>query len=73
MLVFSDNVFALKNYALTLKKPMIHGGTSDNERLDFLSHFQHDSNMNCLFISKVGDNSIDLPDGNASHNVPSTA
>jgi len=64
VLVFSDNVFALRTYALTLKKPFIYGGTSDNERLDFLSHFQHDPSMNCLFISKVGDNSIDLPDVN---------
>jgi hypothetical protein len=38
--------------------------TTDSERLEFLHHFQHDPNVNCLFISKVGDNSIDLPDVN---------
>ena len=64
VLVFSDNVFALRYYATTLGKPLIYGATSDAERLEFLHHFQHDSNVNCLFISKVGDNSIDLPDVN---------
>ena len=64
VLVFSDNVFALKTYALALNKPYIYGGTTDQERIQFLHHFQHDSRMNCLFISKVGDTSIDLPDVN---------
>jgi DNA excision repair protein ERCC-3 len=64
VLVFSDNVFALEKYALTLKQPMIHGGTPDSERLKCLYNFQHNPNVNCLFISKVGDNSIDLPDVN---------
>jgi superfamily II DNA or RNA helicase len=53
VLVFSDNVFALKEYALALGKPFIYGGTSDAERIDFLHHFQHDPKINTLFISKV--------------------
>lgn len=64
VLVFSDNVFALRYYAQTLGKRLIYGATSDHERLEFLHHFQHDPNINTLFISKVGDNSIDLPDVN---------
>jgi DNA excision repair protein ERCC-3 len=32
--------------------------------LDFLKHIQTDDNLNTLFISKVGDTSIDLPDVN---------
>ena len=64
VLVFSDNVFALRYYATTLNKPLIYGATSDHERLEFLHHFQHDPAVNTLFISKVGDNSIDLPDVN---------
>jgi len=64
VLVFSDNVFALKYYARALNKPMIYGSTSDAERLQFLQLFQHDPRMNTLFISKVGDTSIDLPDVN---------
>jgi len=64
VLVFSDNVFALRYYAHALGKPLIYGATSDHERLEFLHHFQHDPKINTLFISKVGDNSIDLPDVN---------
>jgi DNA excision repair protein ERCC-3 len=64
VLVFSDNVFAIKKYALALGKPFIFGGTSDWERIQCLHNFQHDPNTNCLFISKIGDNSIDLPDVN---------
>jgi DNA excision repair protein ERCC-3 len=64
ILVFSDNIFALKTYALALGKPFIYADTSTHERLQFLSHFQSDAKINTLFISKVGDNSIDLPDVN---------
>ena len=42
VLVFSDNVFALKPYALALNKPYIYGGTTDQERIQFLHHFQTD-------------------------------
>eukprot|EP00455_Lapot_gusevi_P049944 TRINITY_DN7171_c0_g1_i10.p1 TRINITY_DN7171_c0_g1~~TRINITY_DN7171_c0_g1_i10.p1 ORF type:complete len:245 (-),score=69.11 TRINITY_DN7171_c0_g1_i10:35-769(-) len=47
-----------------MNKPYICGTTGDAERLHWLDLFKRDSNVNCLFISKVGDNSIDLPDVN---------
>jgi len=64
VLVFSDCAFALAKYARTLQKPFIYGKTSDAERAEMLHRFQTDPNLNCLFISKIGDNSIDLPDVN---------
>jgi DNA excision repair protein ERCC-3 len=64
ILVFSDIIFALERYAKDLKKPYLHGSTSERERLDLLAHLQVDDNFNTLFISKVGDTSIDLPDVN---------
>lgn len=36
IIVFSDNVFALKHYALAMNKPYIYGPTSQNERLQIL-------------------------------------
>jgi DNA excision repair protein ERCC-3 len=45
VLVFSDNVFALRTYALALKKPMIYGATPEDERRQCLHHFQTDSRM----------------------------
>lgn len=62
IIVFSDNVFALKAYALKLKKPFIYGPTSQVERMRVLQQFQANSNINTIFLSKVGDTSIDLPE-----------
>ncbi|KAF6757202.1 P-loop containing nucleoside triphosphate hydrolase protein [Ephemerocybe angulata] len=62
VIVFSDNVFALEAYAKHLGKPYIHGGTGQVERMRILSHFQHSPLVNTIFLSKVGDTSIDLPE-----------
>ncbi|KAI9144560.1 P-loop containing nucleoside triphosphate hydrolase protein [Paraphysoderma sedebokerense] len=62
IIVFSDNVYALKAYALKLKKPFIYGATSHAERTAILSQFQHNPLINTIFLSKVGDTSIDLPE-----------
>lgn len=78
IIVFSDNVFALeacvdqplmsfltnssKAYAKRLGKLYIHGGTGQVERMRILSWFQHSPQVNTIFLSKVGDTSIDLPE-----------
>ncbi|KXJ10571.1 TFIIH basal transcription factor complex helicase XPB subunit [Exaiptasia diaphana] len=64
VIVFSDNVFALRNYAVKLNKPFIYGPTSQGERINILQNFQHNPLVNTIFISKVGDNSFDLPEAN---------
>lgn len=51
-----------KAYAQYLRKPFIHGATGQVERMRILSHFQHSPNVNTIFLSKVGDTSIDLPE-----------
>ncbi|KAI9788663.1 MAG: transcription factor TFIIH complex ERCC-3 subunit [Piccolia ochrophora] len=62
VIVFSDNVYALEKYALALKKAYIHGGTPQAERLRILENFQHNEQVNTIFLSKVGDTSLDLPE-----------
>ncbi|KAF8909404.1 DNA helicase [Gymnopilus junonius] len=62
IIVFSDNVFALEAYAKRLGKLFIHGGVGQVERMLILSKFQHDPRVNTIFLSKVGDTSIDLPE-----------
>ncbi|CAG8576083.1 11702_t:CDS:10, partial [Diversispora eburnea] len=62
VIVFSDNVFALEKYAKKLKVPFIHGKTKPPERVFILQKFQHDPKVNTIFLSKVGDTSIDLPE-----------
>ena len=62
VIVFSDNVFALQRYALKLNKAYIYGGTPQNERLKILENFQHNEQVNTIFLSKIGDTSLDLPE-----------
>ncbi|XP_014669254.1 PREDICTED: TFIIH basal transcription factor complex helicase XPB subunit-like [Priapulus caudatus] len=64
IIVFSDNVFALKNYAIKLNKPYIYGPTTQGERMQILQNFQHNPKVNTIFVSKVADNSFDLPEAN---------
>lgn len=62
IIVFCDNVWALRVYAQTLKKYFICGETKQHERMDILYKFQHDPMVMTIFLSKVGDTSIDLPE-----------
>ncbi len=62
IIVFSDNVFALKQYAEKLKKAYIYGGTGQQERIRILENFQHNDDVNTIFLSKIGDTSLDLPE-----------
>ncbi|KAK9451964.1 P-loop containing nucleoside triphosphate hydrolase protein [Limtongia smithiae] len=62
IIVFSDNVYALQAYAQKLKKFFIYGGTSQQERMNILQNFQLNPEVNTIFLSKVGDTSIDLPE-----------
>ena len=62
IIVFSDDIFALKAYATKMGKPFIYGPVSQTERLQILHQFQTNPQCNCIFLSKVGDTSIDLPE-----------
>ncbi|XP_075174839.1 general transcription and DNA repair factor IIH helicase/translocase subunit XPB [Anomaloglossus baeobatrachus] len=64
IIVFADNVFALKEFAIRLNKPYIYGPTSQGERMQILQNFKHNPKINTIFISKVGDTSFDLPEAN---------
>ncbi|KAM7536725.1 hypothetical protein Aperf_G00000085905 [Anoplocephala perfoliata] len=61
-IVFSDNVFALKYYAKKLSRPYIYGPTSQSERMQILQNFQFNPHVSTIFVSKVADNSFDLPE-----------
>nr|CAG4645369.1 EOG090X01LU [Lynceus sp. MCZ IZ 141354] len=64
IIVFSDNVFALKHYAIKMNKPYIYGPTSQGERLQILQNFKLNPKVNTIFVSKVADTSFDLPEAN---------
>lgn len=62
IIVFSDSVLALMEYAKKMGKPFIFGPTSQTERMRILKQFQTNPQINTIFLSKVGDTSIDLPE-----------
>ncbi|KAI1012008.1 hypothetical protein LB503_004768 [Fusarium chuoi] len=62
IIVFSDELYSLKLYAYKLKRYLIYGGTSQEERFRVLNHFRHNPEVNTLFLSKIGDTSLDLPE-----------
>jgi DNA excision repair protein ERCC-3 len=64
IIVFSDNVFALKHYAKKLNKPFIYGPTSQNERIQIIQNFKYNPKVNTICVSKVADTSFDLPEAN---------
>ncbi|KAH7714790.1 Ssl2p [Aphelenchoides avenae] len=56
IIVFSDNVFALKTFAREMGVPFLYGETSQAERMNILQNFQYNP--------KVADTSFDLPEAN---------
>ncbi|KAF4343777.1 DNA excision repair ERCC-3 [Fusarium beomiforme] len=62
IIVFSDELYSLRLYALKLGKAFIYGGTSQEERIEILENFQRNPLVNTLFLSKIGDTSLDLPE-----------
>ena len=64
IIVFSDDIFAIREYATKLRRPFIYGGTSQHERTRILSLFKKNPPVSTIFLSKVGDNSIDIPEAN---------
>jgi len=64
IIVFSDDIFALKWLARYLERPYISGEVSQQERLNVLEYFKQTSEVNTILLSKVGDTSIDLPIAN---------
>jgi len=54
----------LKIYSKKLKKKKILGQTREEKRTKYFEKFRSDENFNVIFITSVGDTSIDLPDAN---------
>ena len=63
IIVFSDNVFALKHYSEMFSIPYIFGGTSEGERMATIRTFKSGgSACPVIAISKVGDVALDMPE-----------
>lgn len=58
IIVFSDNIFALREYAVRMRKPMIYGGTSHQERTRILHKFKHSADVSFLSLSSLPQSSL---------------
>eukprot|EP00002_Diphylleia_rotans_P021912 TRINITY_DN4274_c0_g1_i1.p1 TRINITY_DN4274_c0_g1~~TRINITY_DN4274_c0_g1_i1.p1 ORF type:complete len:811 (-),score=199.36 TRINITY_DN4274_c0_g1_i1:136-2568(-) len=63
IIVFSDNLFALRKYAETLGHDYMLGQTTHKARMELFHKFKMAESC-CLFLSKVGDVAVDLPSAN---------
>lgn len=63
-LVFVENIACLEFCAQTFGRPMLTGKCPQEERANIISHFKYGTVINTLFISKVGDSALDIPDAN---------
>lgn len=61
ILVFCDNIIGIRLYSLAMNRPFIDGSVGERERESLFQSFRENKDLNTLFISRVGDTSIDLP------------
>lgn len=71
VIIFADNIYALRMYAMKLQRPFIFGPTTQTERMRILANFQHNPDLGTILLSKVGDTSIDIPEANVLIQVSS--
>jgi DNA excision repair protein ERCC-3 len=64
IIIFSDNISALKMYAKRLKRPYISGDVGEAERMGIIHYFKHTNDLNTILISQVGDTALDMPGAN---------
>ena len=71
ILVFADSLHVLTVYGSRLRqsqsgrvRPVLSGSTSYDDRQRVFSEFKNTGRVNCVFISRIGDKAIDLPDAN---------
>jgi DNA excision repair protein ERCC-3 len=61
ILVFCDNLYCLKRYAGVMKRNFVCGSVKQSDRVRLFERFKSTDDLNCLFLSSVGDSAIDLP------------
>lgn len=64
IIIFSESVFALSLYAKAYNAPLISGDTSQRDRDTYVTTFRTSDKVNKLFLSRVGDVALDVPDAN---------
>ena len=70
VIVFCDDLFAVQHLVHVLEVPAVTGDTPHSERTRILGSFRAGT-LNAIILSRVGDNSIDIPDANVIIQVAS--
>lgn len=66
ILIFVDSILLIKMFARLLNYPFITGELSHFERSTLFDLFRSSPDWNVLFVSRVGDVGVDLPDANVA-------
>eukprot|EP00760_Papus_ankaliazontas_P015306 PhM_4_TR16459/c0_g1_i1/m.63899/K10843/ERCC3, XPB; DNA excision repair protein ERCC-3 len=64
IIVFSESLAELEFYARMFGRPFLSGKTPPAEREHVIAHFKFGTKINTIFLSRVGDAALDIPDAN---------
>jgi len=64
VIIFSESIFAISLYAAQYQAVVIAGSTPQREREAYIHAFRNTDAVNKLFLSRVGDMALDVPDAN---------
>lgn len=62
ILVFCDSIYPLTKFKEIFGYPVLDGSTAESQRKRVLAEFRQSTTQNIVFLSKIGDTSIDLPE-----------
>lgn len=62
ILVFCDSIYPLERFKEIFREEVLTGSSSEAHRKDVLTRFRQTNSCNVVFLSKIGDTSIDLPE-----------
>ena len=61
-MVFCDSIYPLTIFKEIFGYPVLDGSTAESQRKRVLAEFRQSTTQNIVFLSKIGDTSIDLPE-----------
>lgn len=62
ILVFCDSIYPLEQFQNIFGEEVLTGSSTEAHRKDVLTRFRQTNSCNVVFLSKIGDTSIDLPE-----------
>ena len=60
--MFCDSIYPLTKFKEIFGYPVLDGSTAESQRKRVLAEFRQSTTQNIVFLSKIGDTSIDLPE-----------